>query len=145
MLGNGADGCSKAVEERTYFYHPDGGNECKVVSGLRTWFPAAAIAVAALLLTACGAGPSRLASSGSQRNMAGTFVAISAVGTGQPHLERFSLPPGCPLGPIRAAPSGPQLLSSVVSSSGQIWVATPSGPCLRDGTVGGDPAPNRCR
>jgi len=77
--------------------------------------------------------------------MPGTFVAISVVGTGQPHLERFSLPSGRPLGQIRGAPSGPQLLSSVVSNSGQIWVATTSGPRLRDGTVGGDPAPNSCR
>lgn len=116
--------------------------------GFRTWIVAAVIGAAGLLLTACGAAPGQPApvrsSAPGRGTSTGSFVAISVVGTGRPHLERFSLPSGAALGPIRASPTGPQLASSVVSSSGQIWVTTASGPRFRNGTVGGDPAPNSC-
>lgn len=116
--------------------------------GSRSWLAAALIGVGGLLLTACGAGPGHpgparhLAPGGA--TAAESFVAISVAGTRRPHLERFSLPSGRALGPIQSAPAGTQVVSSVMSSSGQIWVTTASGPRLRNDTVGGDPAPNSC-
>lgn len=73
-----------------------------------------------------------------------TFVAISQSASEAPHVELFSASSGKPLGAVAGLPTGSQLQSLQVSSSGAIWVTTSRGPRDRNDTVGGDPAPDSC-
>lgn len=73
-----------------------------------------------------------------------TFVAISQSASEAPHVEMFSASTGQPLGAVPGLPTGSQLQSLQVSSTGAIWVTASRGPRDRNGTLGGDPAPNSC-
>ena len=63
----------------------------------------------------------------------------------QPVLEAFSQRDGKPQGDVLRLPAWPFTVQGPVrTNDGRLWFTISSGPCVRDGTAGGNPAPNTC-